>query len=183
MKYVRYIVFIITMLLVFIPPSFAYESDFKLDGSFLVEVHKNKQEEAQLQIWHIEMERGLLEGEEVFIDFSLVAISLVHKKEKTLYTIKDINIYNYDPTSSTVNSLLFTNNTFNFEFGIITKLYIKISFNQDGTLASITGSILDTLNPAKVATFKLLGDPRQVHIIQDNNFLTKDYLYNYRVEE
>jgi hypothetical protein len=180
MKYVQYIGIMIAMLLIFTPLSFAYESDFKLDGSFLVEVHR-EQEEAQLQIWHIKMQRGLIEGEEAFIDFSLVAISLVHKKEETLYTIKYIDIYNYDPTS-TVNSLFFTNNTFNFEFGIVTKRYIKISFNQDGTLASITGSILDKRNPAKVATFKLSEDQRQVHIIQDNNFLTKDYLYNYRAK-
>ena len=159
--------------------TYAYEPDFQLDGSFLVEAHEVEGKKVRLQIWHIELLRGLVDRKEAFTDFSLVVMDLTPNKEKNIYAVKDIEIYNYSPDSR-FNSLLFTNNSFNFEFGALRKLNVRISFNQNGTLANITGSIFNKTNPANVTTFKLLKDSRQVRIIQDNSFLTKDYLYNKR---
>lgn len=163
----------------FATTTYAYEPDFELDGSFLVEAHDLEEKRDRIQLWHIKLLKGLVDKKDAFTDFSLVVMDLVSNEEKNTYALKDVEIYSYSPDSR-FNSLLITNNSFNFEFGALKKLNVRISFNQDGTLANITGSILHKTNPANVTTFKLLKDSRQVCIIQDNSFQTKDYLYNIR---
>lgn len=160
-------------------PADAFESDFALDGSFLVEAHDEVGKKVSLQIWHIELLRGLPDGKQPFTDFSLVVTHLSPSGEQNSYSANDIEIHQYIPDSE-FNSLLFANNSFIFEFGALRKLNVKIDFNKDGTLANISGSLLNKTNPTNVTTFKLLKDPKQVHILQKNTFSTNDYSYRPR---
>jgi len=133
-----------------------------------------------LQVWHINLERGLVNNKEVFVDFTLVVMHLFQDQKHNNYFINNIEMHSYTDGGK-FNSLLFVNNSFHFEFGVLRKLNINIDFNQDGSLADITGSLLDRTNSNNITTFNLLKNSKQIHIIQDNIFTTKDYSYKKRI--
>ena len=158
---------------------YAYERGYELDGSFLVEAHYPGESKTLLEIWRIDLLQGLAENKVAFTDFSLVIVALSLNKDTNCYSVIGTEIHKYNPGNQS-QSLLYVNDSFLFEFGILRKLNIKIVFNTDGTLADITGSLFNKDSPENVTIFMPQKDSRQVCITQDNNFVTKNYLYNKR---
>lgn len=174
------IIILVMMICIISLSSYGYEIDYQLDDYFVVESFNTKNEKKGNQLWHIDLMRGLVDGKEAFIDFSLVVLNIVPTDNSKTYIIKDIETFEKSPQNG---KAIFSNGIFNLEFGILRKLNLKIEFNKDGSLHDIKGSLSIKYEPDNVTTFKLIKKPRDMRIEVRNKLTSKDYFITKEISE
>lgn len=174
MKIYKYSVLLISLLL-FPMVARAYTAKYKLDGRFFVETFNSKSKQKGLEIWDIFLQQGLVDGKEAFIDFNIVALEL-RSSGKGKHRISDIDIR----CSGEETKLSFLNDTFIAEWGITVKWVVRINFNEDGSLQSMSGSKTDLFQPENVTIYSLVTKEMKLRIDEINKFPKKGYAYERR---
>jgi hypothetical protein len=160
-------------------PAIAYDLDFELDDYFLVEAVDSRSLATETQVWHVKLRRGLVKGREAFVDFRLVTLQ-VTSVEAGRYTVKDIKVFETERSS---RKTVFAANTFSTEIGIVQKLFIKVAFNDDGSLRDLSGSLVNTFEPGTTTNYRLVREPQQIQLVLPNKFVSKDYWHHPRPQQ
>ena len=154
----------------------AYTAEYRLDDRFFVETFNTKSKEKGLEIWDVFLQRGLVDGKEAFIDFNLVALEL-RSSGKGEHRISDIDIRRSGGEEA---KLYFLDGDFIAEWGITVKWVVLISFNEDGSLQSMSGSKTNLFHPKNVTTYPLVTKEMKLRIDEMNKFPEKSYSYGRR---
>lgn len=157
-------------------PSHGYELDYGVDDYFLLEAADSGSQRIETQVWDLTIRRGLVKGKEQFIDFDLVVFHLASTTSAT-FALRGVDVYRADPE---LREVRFVSGAVLAEFGAVQKLFVKVQFNEDGSIADISGSTVDPLHPEKAVTYRLIREQRKVEVGLRNKIAEKEYVYSPR---
>jgi hypothetical protein len=158
----------------------AYEPDYWINDQFFVETFSTKTQRKWIEIWHIDLLKGLVERKKRFIDFEFVAIELLHLSAKDQYRIGDIDIRFNGRISPEDRNIYFQDGTFFANWGGAIKWAVRIDFNKDGSLRALKGSRTVFHDPEDVMIYSLITKDMNLVIDQVNKIQKKSYFFERR---
>ena len=146
---------------------YGYVPKHSLEGKFYINVHDVTNNKTTLQLWDLSLLQGFVGGQERFIDFKCMSLHLspVGTKENE-YKIDEME--SLFPSKRGLGKFNGSTFTIRWDDEIIRQWYIKIEFNENGTLKDISGNIKGILNPEEMITYKLNREIKDINIYAFN---------------